>query len=375
MPDVSVELCDKAFNRLGWLNDHAQLTANYRHNRRSAATITLAADHIRVPQLMAAGARVVITYTPDGGAPMHLSGRIGSVQAQGPRGASTVVATVLGDWVDEVLAWPIPGAPLSAQDTADYWVGSGAAETVIKAIVGANGSRIGKPWTMATDLGRGSTVKISARMVPLSDVVEPAAEAGGIGVRMAQVPGGSTIVVDAYVGADRTTRVLSEDSGSVTAWSLTVNAPTGTDSVVGLDGELKGRNFVHAANPVDRAAWGAFEVFIDARDLSVGGEGIKRGEDVLMTEMAPTYALVATLSETPTWRAGVNLNLGDLVAISPFPGITYTERVRELVVTSSPADGIVAQPVVGDPDATDPTRATVARVRAIARAVRNLRAR
>lgn len=371
--EVSVELYDAGFHRLGWLND-AELSATFRHNRRSVATITVPADHLRAAQLVEPGRRVVITYTPDGGMPQVMSGWIGTFQTQGPRGSSSLVLTVLGDWLDRALAWPVPAAALSAQSSA-YYTATGPAETVLKSLITANMiTRLGWPITVATNLGRGSTVSLSARMVPLSDVVEPAADLGGIGIRVAQQPGASTIGVDAYVGADRTNRVLSESSGAVVAWSLTGNAPSATRAVIGMDGEGDLRNFTSAVDAAAESDWWPSETFVDARDLDDGTSGGQRGEDKL-AELAATVSVSVTLAETPSWTFGRTVFLGDMVTVEVLPGVTRVERVREAQLTYTAADGLVVQPVVGDPDATEPERAQAKAIRSIAAAVRSLRAR
>jgi len=370
---VSVELYDKALGRLGWLND-AELSLTFRHNRRSLATITVPADHLRAAQLVEPGRRVVITYTPDGGVPQVMSGPISTRQAQGPGGTSSLVCTVLCDWVSNALAWPVPGAALSAQSVA-YYTATGAAETVVKDVLRANLlTRLGWPYTIATDLGRGATVSLSARMVPRSDVVEPAADLGGIGLLVRQLPGTSTITVDAYVGTDRTARTLSEAAGAITAWSVTANAPTATRAVIGMDGEGDARTFTSAVDTAAEADWEAVEVFVDARDLDDGTAGGQRGEDKL-AEQGATVSVTASLTETPTWTFGRSLFLGDRVTVEPIPGLVSVEMVREVRVTYTAAEGLVVEPVIGDPDATEPERATAKAIRSIAGAVRSLRAR
>lgn len=371
---IDVELYSRGFRRLGWLNDASSVSVTWRHNRRGQATIVVPADHVRAAQLLEPGGRVVVTYRPDGGTPMTLSGEIGTVQAQGPRRSSTLVVTVRGDWVDRVLAWPVPGASLGSQSVA-YWTATGPAETVVKSVITANAlTRLALPWIVATNLGRGSTVSISARMVPLSDVVEAAADLGGIGVRVAQPSGAVKIGVDCYVGTDRTARVLSEDTGAITAWSLTANAPTATRAVVGLQGEAEEREFTAVHNADAESAWAKIETFIDARDLDDGADGALRGADKL-AEAGPTLGLSVTLAETDAWRVGRNLHLGDLVTVAPIPGVLSVERVTEIRLSYSSEDGLRVEPILGNPDSAEPERALASTIRQIATAIRTLRAR
>ena len=376
MSVLEVQLYDRAFTRLGWLNDFTSLSVTWRHNRRDMATITVPADHLRAAQLVEPGRRVVIAYTPDGGTTQTMSGRIGTVQAQGPRGSSSLVVTILGDWVDGMLAWPVPAAALSAQSVA-YWTATGPAETVIKGIITANAvTRLGLPFTVAADAARGSTVNVSARMVPLSDAVEAAADLGGVGLRLAQTLGGSTIGVDCYVGANRSARVLSEESGSVTSWSLTVNAPKATRAVVGLQGEGTDRAFLAVTDTTAEADWDLVEMFVDADDLTAlqTTEGTQRGMDKL-AEQAATISVTATLAESDVWRFGRNLFLGDQVSVEPVPGLLRVERVREARLTFTPDAGLIVEPVLGNPEATEPERAMASHVARLAAAIRLLRTR
>ena len=374
---LSIELYDADLTRLGWLNDADSLTVTWRHNRRGAGKVVVPASHHRAAQLVEPGRRLLVTYVADvTSAPMVWSGRISGVQAQGPEGSSSLVATVLGDWVDGVLAWPVPGAALTAQ-TVEYYTATGPAETVIKDIIRANAvTRLGRPWTVAADLERGAEVSISARMAPLSEVVEPAADLGGIGLRMVQTPAG--IVVDCYVGADRSAHILSESTGALVAWSLTTSEPSATRAVVGTDGEGVDRTFVAVTPPEAESTWGmVVETFVDARDVDPVEDptgGTRRGIEKL-AELAETVSVAATLAETKVWRVGRNLNLGDLVRVDPLPGVSSVERVTEIELTWTATDGLVVVPKIGDPDASEPERLLAQHLSRIARGIRQLRAR
>lgn len=373
---LSIELYDADLTRLGWLNDADSLTITWRHNRRGAGKVVVPASHHRAAQLVAPGRRLLVTYVADEvSSPMVWSGRISGVQAQGPVGSSSLVATVVGDWVDGVLAWPVPDAALSAQ-TVEYYTATGPAETVIKDLIRANAvTRLGRPWTVATDLERGAEVSVSARMVPLSEVVEPAADVGGVGLRMTQTSTG--IVIDCYEGADRSAHILSESTGALVAWSLTTSEPGATRAVVGMDGEGVDRVFAAVATDAE-GDWGmVVETFVDARDVDHVEDptgGVRRGTEKL-TELAETVSVSTTLAETKVWRVGRNLNLGDLVRVEPLPGISSVERVSEITLTWTAAEGLVVVPVIGDPDTAEPERLLALHLSRIARGIRQLRAR
>ena len=217
-----VEVYDKAFVRRGFLNDFSHVTMRVRHNRRSTVEIGLAADQVYAADVLGPGARVVARYTSPGGVATVVSGSVAGMRAEGPSLDSTVVVQVAGDWFD-FLTWPVPGNALDAQSSA-YYTATGAAETVIKNLVTANGvTRLGLPYTVAASLGRGSTVHASNRMEPAGDAIGVLADAGGIGVRVVQSGAGCS--VDCYEGVDRTVRTLSEAGGTVVDWAWTSSAP------------------------------------------------------------------------------------------------------------------------------------------------------
>jgi hypothetical protein len=376
MVTLSVELHDADLTRLGWLNDATSVAVKWRHNRRGTATVVVPLTHRRAAQLVEPGRRLRITYTADGGTPLVWSGRVATVQAQGPTGAASLVVTGLEDWFDGILAWPAPAAALTAQP--DRWTATGPAETVIKTLVAANAvTRLGLPWTVPATAGRGDVVTIDARMAPLSEPVELAADQGGIGVRLVH-DDTTGLTLDVYTGADRSGHVMSEASGALAAWSLTVAEPGATRTVVGLEGEAEERVFLAAADTALEAEWGLVgEVFTDARDVNSVEEpdvGPRRAAERL-AEGAPTIAVAATLTESRAWRVGRNLGLGDLVRVEPIPGLFRFERVREIDLAWTAADGLRVSPIIGDPDTATPERVLAAKLAGIARGLRQLRAR
>ena len=367
-----VEVYDKAFVRRGFLNDFSHVTMRVRHNRRSTVEIGLAADQVYAADVLGPGARVVARYTSPGGVATVVSGSVAGMRAEGPSLDSTVVVQVAGDWFD-FLTWPVPGNALDAQSSA-YYTATGAAETVIKNLVTANGvTRLGLPYTVAASLGRGSTVHASNRMEPAGDAIGVLADAGGIGVRVVQSGAGCS--VDCYEGVDRTVRTLSEAGGTVVDWAWTSSAPTVTRVVVGGQGEEAARVFRTRADTTVESEWGIIrEVFVDARDLAATGDLDARG-DQAVADGAAVSGFTVTLSDTVSVAYGDNLAVGDLVRVETLPGVVRDDILREVYLTSTVGDGVHAVPVFGDPDTTDPTRVTAKAIANLAAAVRKLRAR
>ncbi len=373
MNPFTVELYDKAFQRTGFAGDALSVAMTVRHNRRSQATLTVRADHLRAGALLDPGARAVLTYQPDGTDPTVLSGRVHSAKAAGP-GVGAVELTVLGDWdVLGALTWPVPGNAVGSQ-TSEFYTASGAAETVIKQMVTANVvTRLGRPVTVAASAGRGSTVSVKTRFEPLGDVVTALAEAGGIGVTVRQVGAGFT--VDCYEPVDRTNLTLSEANHTIADWSWTSTAPEVTRVVAGGAGEGTARTLRARTDSSAETAWGMVrEAFVDASQAATNGE-IDAAGDAAITEAAATSGFAVTLVESAALRYGRNIHVGDRITVEPLPGYPVTDILREVTITWTASEGAQVEPVFGDPDQSDPQRVQAAAIARLATAVRRLRAR
>jgi hypothetical protein len=376
---IEIGLFDKTGARLGWLNDATGVQAIWRYNKRGTLTFTVPGDHIRAEALVTPGARVCLAYSPpEGTTTYYLSGRVDTVQAQGPTFGSTLVVTVLADWIDTVLAWPVPANVITNQNV-EYYRATGPAETVLKNLITANAvTRLGEPWTVAASLGRGNTVTVAARYALLSDVLGGMLDPG-VGLSMIRYPGDATVSVDVYEPVDRSSRVMSESTGAITQWSATIGGPSVTRGIVGMDGEGTARAMtqttVPPAHTATEIAYGyVIESFVDARDVATTGEGLERGA-AAVEEGSPTISITATLAETPFWQVGRSINLGDIVTVEPIPGLVSVERVTEIELTYTTDNGLLVAPKVGDPDQSEPTRLLVDKMARIAAAVRSLRAR
>jgi len=368
-----ITVYDKAFARRGWVGNPQALRVTVRHNALGTATLTLASDHRRLTDLVAPGARVVITY--DG---QHLlSGPVRRLRGKGPGLSGTVEVDVEDDWrlLTRVLGWPVPGAALTAQTVA-YDVRTGPAETVVKGLVTANAvTRLGLPVTVATDQARGGTISTSHRMHPLIDRLLPALDGAGLGVTVKQ--SGAGFLVDCYVPRVYP-RTLTEASGVVQDWSWSQAGPTATRVVLGAQGEAEARDFISSADMAREAEWeDVIEVFRDGRDSSDATVNANRLAEAL-TEGAPKSGLAVTLSETKTFRygrtvAGGGVLVGDRVRVEVGPGVVVEDVLREATLSWTTGDGLEVTPVIGE-RTDDPDTALARSLTALARGVRDLRA-
>lgn len=361
---------DAALRRKGWIGAPVAVDARPRHNAVSSATVTVDADHPRVPDLVTPGARVTLEY--DGS--QLISGRVGVIEGKGPRMQSTVTATIEDDFrlLSRLLGWPNPTGGIGNQGAATaYDTKSGPAETVVKWFVSRNASRSWPPVTVAADGARGANVSVSMRMHPLADRLLPVIDQAGIGISVRQSGGG--LVVDCYQPRTRP-QLLTEQSGIVVDWSWSMKGPTATDVVIGGQGEGTAREFVTVADAARRTEWGeSIEVFRDARDTDDSAVMATRGAETL-AEGAPTAGLTLTLTESKGWRYGRSVQVGDLVTTQIAPGAAITDVLREASIQWTRDQGLQVTPIVGE-RTDDPSSTLRAQINALARGIRDLRAR
>lgn len=366
---------DGALQRTGWLGDPTQMVVTPRHLAIGEAKITIPTSHPKLELLTAEGARVVCEYDPGGGWQHLISGPVRQITGTGPSSSGTVTVRVEDDlrllW--RVLGWPVPGSPLTGQ-TAREDRRTGPAETVAKQFIAANAvTRLGLPVTVVPTHGWGASITVAMRMSVLADRLIPAMDTAGIGLTVRQ--SGATLSVDAYVPATWPV-TLTEASGVVQGWDWSRDAPTVTRTVVGGQGEGTVREFRHrpsstATTPLE-AQWGdKVEAFTDARDTDVAAELDARGDQTL-AEGAPKAGLQLVLSDTPTFRYGSQVRVGDRVTVDIGQGVTITDVLREAVLDWGPA-GLQVTPTVGE--RSGPDRVLVRALSGFSRAVRHLMTR
>jgi hypothetical protein len=370
-PPFRITVYDKAFARKGWVGSPVSVTATPRHNRLPTASLTVDADHPRLPDLAEPGSRVVIDYDGE----QLLSGLVRLRQGSiGP--GSQVTFDVGGDWrvLQNVLGWPNPTGTVAQQgDDEAYYTVTGPAETVVKTLATVNKNRLGlSGLTVAPTQGRGQTVTVQVRMHPLADRLLPLIDQAGIGVSVQQV--GTGLVLDCYTPALHP-RTLTEASGIVTGGSWSRTPPTATRVVVMGPGEGTARKFRLVVDATAEALWGEkIEVARDARDVpddaNVQTALEARGQE-LLAESAAKSGLTVSLAETSTFRYGRAVKVGDRVRLEVAPGVEVEDVLREAVLSWTRDEGFRVTPLVGE-RSDDPDTALARAVAAVARAVRRL---
>ena len=373
MSDLSpfrITLFDRSLRRRGWIGAPERVECIIRHNAVGQCAVTVSADHPRIPDVVASGARATIDYLGQ----QVMSGRVGRCEGTGPLASSTITFHVEDDFrlLYRLLGWPNPAGTLAQQgDDGAYDTVTGPAETVVKTLVSRNAARSRPAVTVAGDAGRGAQITSSVRMHPLADRLLPAVDLAGIGVDVRQT--GTGLVVDCYQPTVRR-MVLSEESGVVVGWSWSTVAPTATRVVVGGQGEGVARAFVTDVDTDRETEWGeTVEVFRDARDTDDVAVLAARAQEAL-AEGSPTTGLSLSLTESRGFAYGRTVHVGDRVTTRIAPGADITDVLREARIVWDTDSGVTVTPVVGERQ-DDPSALLRATINALTKGIRDLRAR
>lgn len=368
-----ITVYDRDMVRTGWLGDPIQLQVTPRHLQIGSAEITVDLDHIMLPELTDPGARVVIEHDGE----IVLSGPIVSDGGQGPTVSGTYTLSVEDDarsvWM--MTGFPSPTQPIETQPTVND-VRSGPAETVLKGYVNANRGRWAttRPIVVSPDLGRGSTIDLSIRMLPLSDKVIPALEGTGIGFTVRQ--DGTNLRLDCF-----TTQLfplkLTEAGGTVTNYSWTRTHPTATRAIIGGPNSGTSREFKQVIDSGREALYrDVIETVVDGSSEEIAAKILAVGTAAL-AESGPTYSYTIELAESDVFRYGgtSGIHVGDRVQVELNAGIPpIVDVVREASLNWTRDDGYTTTLTIGaEPDSPDKVIANI--LEQLARGIRDLQTR
>lgn len=351
---------DKAFQRTGWVGDARSLHMTVRHNGQSSGAVRIAAGSEAVECLSEQGARYVLAWRGE----FLSSGVVRLASAEGSGAQRELTFQLSDDFriLTNTLGWQSPasaiGSTTPVTQPAEFNVRTGSAEAVLKGFVTANAvTRLGRPLTVATNLNRGATITVQARMDKLTDVLFPLVDQSGIGVTVRQV--GTGLVLDCYTPALFPID-LSEEGGTLdeVAWDLV--PPDVTRVVVQGPGDGVAREHVLRINTAAEALYGdVIEQAIDARDVKADDPNKAalmraRGDEALAVGAARS-GFKLTLSDTETFRyGGDGVRVGDRIRAEIAPGVVVEEILREATLTfnlDGPSESLVAGERENDPDA------------------------
>lgn len=325
----------------GWVGRPLDVQPVIRHNVKSTATFSIDVDHKRAADLMEPSARVIIYRHGE----FQMSGPVRLVAGDFTMTSKLTFSVeddfrILNNW----LAWPVPGAPLTGQNV-EYRSITAAAETVVKTVMAENAARLGYPLTVATDQGRGGPGNYTFRFHPIYDRLFPAIDDAGIGITVRQA--GRGLVLDCYEPRDYPHH-LSPENGTVVGGTYSLSAPKTTRVVVGGQGDGVDREFKGYQNLALESGWNdVIEVLQDARDSVTGDVFAARANETLAAG-APLAGLSLELTETEHFRyGGSGLKVGDMVT-ADIRGRSFTDLLREVHLSWDMAAGDNATPVVGE---------------------------
>lgn len=366
---LSVEVWSSTFVRKGVVGRPTTITGSVLHNAPGTMDFTVDADHPRIADLTATGARAVLSYRyAPGDTPIVLmSGTIGEVSGTGPALSSSRTFRIRDDWniLNDILGLANPAGTMAQQGAATaFYTATGAAETVLKTIVSANAPRQGVTLTVPTTLGRGSSCTVTLRMHPLADRLFPTLDQAGIGVRVQQQ--GTSRVLDVYVPTTRA-RVLTEQSGIVVNGDFQLTPPTVTRVIVGAGDEGTARVFREYVsdgaggtilNPsaglagLETSLGWSRSAFVDAQDVATTDPNLatllQQKALVALTAGGAQVSLRVTLAETAQFRFGKTYQVGDRVSVQLAGSPVLTDLIREVQFDYTADQGLVITPIVGD---------------------------
>lgn len=398
----AIDVYDKNFVWIGRIGNPISIRGSVVFNGLSTFTIEVSADDRLVPDLIEYGARVTMIYKDAQLFSGMITGVVGSLLASG-----SVFLELQSDWrilqntvalvrpdnqieataisvkntanpAAEAQAW-LPGGA-STQGTSGTTIGqvgyyqwdSGVvySETALKTIIGENViDRLGRPVTLATDLGRGGDIKTAGklplvRMNRLEDVCLEILAFDGLGLTLTQATRDDTITVDVYE-PDVWDMPLTVNSGVIVGGSWSIQSPTVTRTILGAPGDLADRHFVNytTGSAALESEWGdVVEIFRDATSSAdlIYPEGVTVEElkvakyyelrtDVssaqkatyraslnaagarALSDGAPKFGITAELAETETFTFGgtTGVQLGDQVTVEGLGGTLYTDVITE----------------------------------------------
>lgn len=368
---LKIDVYDGSFNWRGRVGAPVSFVATPRHNQQSTAALTVGKRDPRAADLLAEGARVVATLDD-----VHfIGGPVDRVQGSGPAESATITVQITDDFclLQDMLAWPVPTAALTAQ-TVEYRTITGPAETVMKTVVQENATRLGIPLTCATNLARGATITSTFRFHPIADRLLADFDAAGVGVTIRQV--GAGFVLDCYTPRVYP-RVLTESSRVVQSYDWDRAVFDASRVIVGGKGEGTARVFRQRVNTTLETTWKRKkEAFIDSTDVDTSADLDAKG-DAHLADSGVATGLSVVLSENKSFRynpaGGAGVRVGDKITMEVGLPTTITDILREATLSFTPDRGLFITPTIGQSRSAQDQVARA--LHGLARSVRDLKRR
>lgn len=256
-----------------------------------------------------------------------------------PSGTYTAYGPLAEVVISDRLAYPVPGNASSSQSGAVADVRSGIGETIIKQYVNLNAG----PGTIAarqtlglvieTDTARGASVIGTARMINLLQLIQPLAQAAGLGFRV--LFSGDNLQFQIFVPVDRSsTAKFGVDLGNLISYERTREAAQTNCAIAGDSGTGTARVYREINDTSSQTLWSnRTEAFVDQSGTTNTTQLDQAATSEVVTN-GPVNGLAMKTVDTPLLRFNVDYALGDTVSI-PDAGITDILREVEISWTAS----------------------------------------
>lgn len=326
--DVVVEVRAVDLERYGQITpEYLDLSAKRVHCGVGSWEIVLPREHEMVPYLWEDGSGILIQTR---GA-TFLSGpttkRAYAATPEDPEGSVVFSGVDDNILLDDALAFPKPSEPNVELQTVSHDVRIGKAETIMKEYVRANigslapASRRGllaQRLVMQADLGRGISIKQSARFPKLGELLTEIAILSRLGYQIVQR--GSDLVFEVYETKDQTPFVRFDiRNGTLSDETIERGSPATTRPIVAGQGDLTERQFFQRTSAVSLAAEIAsgrqIEQFLDQRQTDDVQELKQAGDKALLEGGLIPTAVKAVPSDETTMQYEHDWNLGDDVSV------------------------------------------------------------
>ncbi|MEI4273931.1 hypothetical protein TEK04_19595 [Klenkia sp. LSe6-5] len=360
---------------IGEVSDYTSSSVTWQHN--GVGTGTLVADEdVEVPapvdQLTRNLDQVVPVVVRDAG--RLWTGRVAHAEREGRPGRGTVTATLVEDWawLRAILAWPVPGAAISAQ-TSVYDTRTGPVETAVKGYLSAAITRLRLPCAVVpappagTDTSPSDYPVPTARFTPMDELLLPMLAATGrrLTARLwlpgdQPIPGLTltswTIVFGVEV-IPRAAHVIWSDELGIVTRRVATTSPSAVRAVVGMKGEELERLFTEVVNTPLAALLGAAafpEVMVEATDLDNVADGQARGLAKLREDYGPKAAVSFEVADGAPYTLGSDYDVGSLVRART-GGVLLEDVCTRATSTDSASEGHRITPQIGATNATETT--------------------
>lgn len=315
--EVQLHVFDRFYKWQGQIGEYNDLRATRAHLMVSDMEFTSPSDLDVRPDLAAKGARVVAFLDGEGFTGEQFVGGLVSDAGSFVPGED-LNYRVVDDYqiLGRILGWAVPGSPAGAQGAAAYWrtiPSNVPAETALKAVLRDNIARLGLPYVVAPDQGRGKPLELSYRFHPLPDRFMPKLAASGIGISVTLVEG-EGLLIDCYESTLHPIPLTADDGVIEDGKWARIN-PTATRAVGAAQGEGIERDFFGPIIDEELEAEYGFcgEIVIDARDTNDGTTVLQRLRDAL-AENGPKVSVSLELTETADFTYGP-YRVGDRVPV------------------------------------------------------------